>query len=152
MDENSAVSADVVGLNLVYANGPLTATAAYQLENGLVDTKFTRLSASYDFGSFVLKGNYGAYDQGTDDGTDYSFGVDVPLTSALTLSAAYAKGKVEVAGLTDSKKDGFGISAAYALSKRTMVYAGVINADSEDGAGVKDGDFRLYAVGVNHKF
>ena len=94
---------------------------------------------------------YGQVKTGAAKTTDVQFGVDVPLSSALTLSGSYAQSK-DNAFLLDGKRTGFGIAAKYALSKRTFTYAGVVNIDDKDGAGTKTDKYNLYAVGLQHSF
>jgi predicted porin len=79
LDENKGTNLDVTSLSLAYANGPIAAGFGYQVESqgALPDLKFTRLSASYDFGPAVLKGLYGQGKQGAQKVNEYSIGVDV---------------------------------------------------------------------------
>jgi predicted porin len=46
---------------------------------------------------------------------------------------------------------GYGLAAAYALSKRTYVYGGY-EADTSEQNGRPDLDHDVFAIGVNHKF
>lgn len=151
LDENTAVSQDVVDFSLSYGAGPVGVNFAYQVQNGTTDTKLTHLGGSYDLGAAKLLASYGQVKAGPAKVTDYQLGVDVPLSSALSLSGSYAHSK-DNAFLGDSKRDGFGIAAKYALSKRTFTYAGVVTAKEKDSAGVKQAAYRLYAVGMQHSF
>jgi predicted porin len=108
--------------------------------------KGTMLNGSYDLGAAKLLASY--YTTKDTDGAvgvrvnSYQLGADVPL-GAVTLSVGYASSKVK--GASDSA-NGFGVAAAYSLSKRTMVYTGY----RAENAAAGDADF--FAVGVNHKF
>ena len=142
--------------NVRYAAGPLDVQLGYQSDDVNTNAqaaKFTVLGASYNFGVATLKGNYGMVDNlkgvANDDFKDWQLGVDVPVSSALTLSASYGKSTADLATSKDAKS--FGIGAAYSLSKRTTVYGG-LRADNYTLAGAADQDVRLFAVGINHKF
>lgn len=151
LDENSAVSQDVVDFQLGYGAGPLGVSLAYQVSNNTTDTERLLLNGSYDLGVAKLLATYGQVETGTSKSKDYQFGVDVPLSSALTLSGSYAQTK-DNAALGDGKRTGFGIAAKYALSKRTFTYVGLVDVESKNGAGTKTDEFRLYAVGMQHSF
>lgn len=153
LDENSAVKQDVVDFNVAYAAGPVGVSLAYQVQNDstTADTKLTLLNGSYDLGVAKLLASYGQVKADIFKSTSAQFGVDVPLSSALTLSGSYAQTK-DNAALGDGKRTGFGIAAKYALSKRTFTYAGVNNVESKNGSGVKTDKFNLYAVGMQHSF
>ena len=142
--------------NVRYAAGPLDVQLGYQSDD--VNTsndaaKYTVLGASYNFGVATLKGNYGVVSNlaniANDDFKDWQLGVDVPVSSALTLSASYGKSTADLVTSKDAKS--FGIGAAYSLSKRTTAYAG-LRADTYTLAGAADQDVRLFAVGIKHTF
>lgn len=151
LDENSAVSQDVVDFQIGYGAGPVGVSLAYQVANDTTDTKRTLLNGSYDLGVVKLLATYGQVKTGAAKSTDVQFGVDLPLSSALSLSGSYAQTK-DNAALGDGKRDGFGIAAKYALSKRTFTYAGLVNVNEKDAAGTKFGKSRLYALGLQHSF
>jgi predicted porin len=151
MDESSTVSQDVVDFQVGYAAGPIGVSVAYQVQNDVTDTKLTLLNGSYDLGVAKLLATYGQVKTGSAKSTDYQFGVDVPLSSALTLSGSYAQTKDnDFSG--NGKRTGFGLAAKYAMSKRTFAYAGLVDIDAKDGAGTKTDEYRLYAVGMQHSF
>ena len=145
----------VSSFNIKYANGPVYAGLAYQAEKtagaGFTE-KFLRLNGSYDFGVAKLLAGYGRVeDVGNVNGnttTEWQIGADVPVSSALTLSAGYARSKDDVA-LGNAKRTGVGIVAHYALSKRTAVYGGV--HASKDNL-TPENKTNIYAVGVRHTF
>ncbi|WP_310568056.1 porin [Hydrogenophaga sp.] len=153
MDGDSAVKEDVTDFSLSYANGPIAANFAYQTQgdvSGSDDLKITALNGSYDLGVAKLLASYGQTKIDAAKSTDYQFGVDVPLSSALTLSAGYARSK-DNAAAGDGKRTGYGIAAGYSLSKRTTAYAGFRTSNMKV-AGVKVDEDRLIAVGLRHTF
>jgi predicted porin len=151
LDENAAVSQDVVDFNVGYAAGPLGVSFAHQIQNDVTDTKRTLLNGSYDLGVAKLLATVGQVKTGVNKSTDLQFGVDVPLSTALTLSGSIARTK-DNAALGDGKRTGAGLAAKYALSKRTFTYAGITKVTGKTGAGVKNSENRLYAVGMQHSF
>ncbi|HEY8906075.1 MAG TPA: porin [Rhodoferax sp.] len=165
MNEDKSTTADATAntsFNVKYASGPLVVALAYENDQvstankllGLTDKKFTRLAASYDLGTVVVKGNYGkagniAGVNGA-DATEYIIGADYKMTSALTLSAGYAHSS-DNAAAGDATRKGFGLGAAYSLSKRTFVYGGY-EGDNQTLAGTPDYKHSVVALGINHKF
>jgi predicted porin len=151
LDENSAVKNDQVDFNVAYAAGPVGVSLAYQVQNNVIDTDLLLLNGSYDLGMAKLLATYGQVETGAAKSRDYQFGVDVPLSSALTLSGSYARTKDNAAS-GNGKRTGYGIAAKYSLSKRTFTYAGIRNVDAKNAAGTKIGKESVYAVGVQHNF
>lgn len=165
LDENKTVKTNNTAFSLAYANGPFAAGLGYQIEEqggGPIDEiKYTRLSGSYDFGPVVLKALYGnvknPYGQNFGKTDEYSFGVDVPLGGAFTLSAAYGyskdkNGAVSVySGATNEKRKGFTIGGQYVLSKRTDVFVGVTDWEGKAG-GVKTTEDTKYGASIRHRF
>lgn len=156
LDETPGTPA-ITSLNLTYAAGPVAAQFGYQVENQSAstdDTTFTRLGGSYNFGVATAKLSYGKVTNvgnvNGDNITEYQVGVDVPVSAALTVSASYAKSNDSVS-LGDQSRQGYGIAAAYSLSKRTFVYGG-LRADTATNAGFADDKNTVFAVGVQHKF
>lgn len=152
LDEVRNTNLSVSSISASYAGGPLTVGAGYQVEElGGTDVRFTRLSASYDLGAAVVKGLYGNVRlPGSAKTNEYSLGVDVPLGSALTVSAAYGHSKDNVAGGSE-KRRGFTVGALYMLSKRTDMYVGVTDWDGKTGGTKTSGNTR-YGVGMRHSF
>lgn len=150
--------------NVAYSNGPIGAALSYQNEkaNGnATAVKYTQLNGSYDFGVVKLLGAYGRVKNGTgpintavsvDKTTEYQIGLDVPVTGALTLSGGYARSKdtLPAAG-GDVKRNGYGLAALYALSKRTNLYAGYQQAKQTQAA-VGDIKIKTLAAGIRHTF
>lgn len=154
LDENAAVKKDIVDFNVAYGAGPVGVSLAYQVQNdtvGTTNTELMLLNGSYDLGVAKLLATYGQVKTGAAKSRDYQFGVDVPLSSALSLSGSFAQTK-DNAALGDGKRTGYGIAAKYSLSKRTFTYAGLRNVDAKNRAGTKIGRDSVYAVGVQHSF
>lgn len=163
-DKGATQSASkVFALHAKYENGPIYAGVAYQRQTNdgtsapafsTVAGKYIRVNGSYDFGAAKLLASYGnVKEDATGEKTnEYHIGVDVPLGGALTLSGGYATSKTKAAGVTASKRSGYGIALAYGLSKRTTVYTGVHSDSEKDGAGVKTDKNTIYAVGIKHTF
>jgi predicted porin len=147
LDEVSGVKADVTDFSLSYAAGPVAANFAYQLQNDVTDLKLTALNGSYDLGAAKLLASYGQAKAGALKATDYQFGVDVPMSAAMTVSAGYAHSK-DNAAAGGEKRTGYGVAVGYSLSKRTTTYAGFRQAKVKDSS-EKD---RVIAVGVRHTF
>ncbi len=156
VDDTAAYDA-ITSLNVTYGAGPVAVQLGYQVEDlkaSSDDTTFTRLGGSYNFGVATAKLSYGKVSNvGNLNGagtTEYQLGVDVPVSAALTLSASYAKSDDNALNGDESRK-GYGIAAAYTLSKRTFVYGGY-RTDSATNAGFADDKNSVFAVGVQHKF
>lgn len=147
---------NVISLRASYEGGPLAASLAYQTEkaNGAVanTTKFTQANASYDLGVVKLLAAYGnVKDLALTPRTrEYQFGLDVPVSSALTLSAGYATSK-DTGLPTEVKRKGLGLSALYAVSKRTNLYLG-LNSSNQTQAATPDLKSDVFAAGVRHTF
>lgn len=151
LHEKVAGKSSVTDVSLSYAAGPVAINGAYQVQSpqgaGL-NTKVTTVNGSYDLGVAKLLAGYARTDAAGTKSTDYQFGADVPLSSALTLSAGYARSKTAATGV---KSSGWGIALGYALSKRTTVYGGFRDSNTKT-AGVTTKDTNLYAVGLRHTF
>ena len=139
-----------------YANGPVAAGIGYAVKDlgAAGEDKATRLNGSYNFGVATLKASYGLVDYASNNEVnEYEIGVDYPVASNLVLSAGYAFSKKENgAGAKLSETNGFGLAAAYLLSKRTTAYVGATQATTENAAGVDTAKTTIYAVGVKHAF
>ncbi len=143
--------------HIKYANGPLAVGFGLQTEKAggasLVPTKkHSAISAAYDLGVVALSGgiNNSKATGGAKD-TEFSLGVTMPLGAA-AISAGFASSKSKLAGATSGKGSGFGVSATYAMSKRTTLYTGLKSTNRKDAAGLKNLDNDLFSVGVRHDF
>ena len=152
LDEVRNTDLSVKSISASYAGGPLAVGAGYQVEElGGTNNKFTRLSASYDLGAAVIKALYGNVKFPAAAKTnEYSIGVDVPVSSALTVSASYGTSRDNAARGSEKRK-GFTIGALYMLSKRTDMYVGVTDWDGKTG-GVKTSGNTRYGLGMRHAF
>jgi predicted porin len=160
LGENKSATVEagnITAFNLAYSGGPIYAAVAYQSEkaDGAANSvKYTQINGSYDLGVAKLKAAYGnvTNDVAPLKTTEYQFGVDFPVSAALTLSANYAQSKDDAVGTTaEAKRSGFGFAGAYSLSKRTYVYGG-FRSETNDQAGAGDLKTGLVAVGVHHLF
>ncbi len=154
LDEAAAVKQDIADFRVSYGDGPIAANLAYQVQNDVLapdDLKLTYLNGSYDFGMAKLLASYGQAKLGAAKAKDYMLGVDFPLSSALTLTASYARSKDNAAAGGD-KRTGYGLTATYDLSKRTTTYLGFRQSSTKDAAGVKVDKDRLLALGIRHRF
>jgi predicted porin len=128
----------------------VAANFAYQNQgdfSGSDDAKLTVVNGSYDLGVAKLLASYGQSKVAAAKTTEWQLGADVPLSSALTLSAGYAESKDNTAAL-GAKRTGFGIAATYSLSKRTTAYTGYRQGKVKDTSEKAD----LFAVGLRHTF
>ena len=156
LDEKTAGNSEVSAVSLQYANGPLAAAFAYQTEQlvgAAKSTDYTNLNASYNLGVVTVKGVYAQRDDnnGTKD-KEYQLGVDYPLAANLVLSAGYASSEDKLNGVKQFDNSGFGVAAAYLLSKRTTAYAGVRSTKKDYVGATADVTTNVYAVGVKHVF
>jgi len=162
-DKTSNTSAtSSMDFNLTYSGGPLAVQFGYQTLDAVntvaapSDKKFMILGASYAFGPAKVKANYGKAsnisNQDNYDATDLQIGLDYAVSPALTVSASYAKSDDDrAAGVFESARKGFGLAAAYSLSKRTFIYGG-FEQDTATVFNSPDTKTSVFAVGVDHKF
>jgi len=157
LPEGSTTGLQSTAISLSYSAGPLAAQFGYQKDDDKAnanDPSFTRLGASYNFGVATAKASYGKVsDLGSVSGadtTEYQIGVDFPMSSAMTLSAGYAKSDDNATAGNQSRK-GYGIAAAYTLSKRTFLYGG-FHHHTATNAPAADSKTDILALGVQHSF
>ena len=157
--EGSTTLPATTAVNLTYGAGPVALQFGYQVEDlntASDDTKFIRLGGTYDFGVATAKLTYGKVTNvGNVNGADtkeWQVGVDYPVGPALTLSASYAKSDdSQPAGVYEQSRKGFGLGAAYTLSKRTFLYTG-FTTNRFSQAGASDAKVEALALGMQHKF
>lgn len=146
-------ASNITSLNVKYAAGPLYVGMGYQKESpqgGGDAYNNTRLNASYDLGVVKLLADVGRASQGDGAANQWTLGVDVPVSKALTVSGGYSKSTDNDVAGGDTRK-GYVIGAAYMLSKRTLAYVAYHN----DSTSYKVGDDttnKITAVGVQHNF
>lgn len=133
--------------NVGYTGGPLYVALAYEQQkaDGAADVKLTRVVGSYDFGAAKLLASVG---DTKDYATDLTVGVDVPLGSALVLSAGYTAVDYDAGG---SNGQAFGLGLAYNLSKRTTLYTAFNKLNDEAVANSGNAE-HTFAVGIKHAF
>lgn len=157
---NSGATATANGalsdIGAFYNNGPLSVgVSAYSQDVGTVasttdKTQLTSYAASWNFG-FAKVGLGGhEYKKGTDKRSGLNVVADVPLSSALTLTANVQQVNDKRTNNVDA--DQFAIGLQYAMSKRTTAYVRYIDqsADNTSGTVVKDAD--SFIVGLRHNF
>ncbi|MEX1166301.1 MAG: porin, partial [Hydrogenophaga sp.] len=152
LDEDATTDANMVGAKVGYKNGPLNVALGLQQEKG-TENDYMMVAGAYNLGVASLSAGYNTR-SGNDargDDTELTVGVNVPLGN-VSLSAGFATSKTEIGGSTAGKSSGFGVGAAYALSKRTKLYGGLRSHNRENGAGTKTVDTRLFALGLRHDF
>jgi predicted porin len=145
-------------IEVTYAAGALTANAGYAAYDNQIDsatsttsTNRVRASANYDFG--VAKVGFGVENTKRTNGsvTDTFLGANAPI-GALTLAVSWGSNKVDnggVATVTDGTKSGYGVGAAYALSKRTQLIANYRSWEDTINAATRSTDTRVY---IDHSF
>jgi predicted porin len=154
-----------VGGNLLYFNGPLSLTAFYhrlKVNNpldtpvGVVQT-YAALSASqqtawlvgggYDLKAVKLFGTYGqtSHDVNLNDKT-YSLGASIPAGGGKVM-LAWAETKRTGTGFADTRRDTVSLGYDYNLSKRTDLYAVLMN---DKVKGFDSGN--SLGAGVRHSF
>lgn len=182
LGENNTAGGDAdkgYALAATYKGGPIGVQTAYQVETCNANTanfgagagacavngtyrRFAYVGAEYNLGMAVLKASYGRAEniagRNNANSTEYQVGVDVPVSSALLLTASYASADDNrtqsnvinpLAG--KASREAYGVGAKYALSKRTYVYT-AFEYDEQTQNGVDDYKHRLFALGLNHKF
>jgi predicted porin len=161
LDEKSVTGTEVKSFGVAYAGGPLFASLGYQTQKAFgatTEVQLTQLNATYDLGVAKLLGALGNVSNSNavngDKAKEWQIGVDVPLSTALTLSVGYADSKHTFAsGAADDKHTAFSIGGAYSLSKRTTAYVAAETDKFDYGnAAATDVTTNRYAVGVIHKF
>jgi predicted porin len=180
MREGDPKRARVEAFDLTYGSGPVAVQFAYQEEyvdlaaaGGIAGTTANKgtyavLGGSYDFGIAKAKANYAkvtnkALTGGSGENIDgnntkeWQIGVDVPMSSALILSASYANSEDSnaIGANATQKRDGFGVIGKYIFSKRTFLYSGFsLNKKTLDRSASVTGDWKkdIVELGLNHKF
>ena len=169
--DNATVGTSNTSFNLTYGAGPLAAQFGYQVQKTdgqASDINFTRLGASYNFGVATAKLVLGAtknasiapatlattgaltYNDGAST-SEYLLGVDMPVSAAMTVSAAYAKSDDNVTA-GDTTRSGYAIGAVYTLSKRTALYGGYKAMTMDFIGATPDAKVSILALGVKHTF
>ena len=126
---------------------PAGSKAKYNLLTGSYDLGVAKLLASYNTTKLTIVSEDAK-------AKEFQFGVDVPLSSAMTLAAGYGQSKVSAGGDELYKAKAFSAAVNYTLSKRTSVYAGFNNTKTIGNVNFFDAEIKssTYAVGVKHTF
>jgi GBP family porin len=160
-----------MGLSVGYANGPLTARAAYNSRNNDTTTPTvvnagmghnTLLAVNYDFkvakAFFAYgrdKGQFGSPKQV--DSNEILVGATAPVGAAGTLMASFIRKNDKLVSNQDA--DQWAVGYSHALSKRTSTYVAYAKIKNKNGATytvgnnseVGTGD-KAFNVGVKHSF
>jgi len=149
-----AAVADSTDIGLFYANGPLAAGVSFWKTSGLAgaaDNKETNAYVSYDLG--VAKVGAGMFTEETGttvDSSAYNLSVAAPM-GAVTLMGNYARKNDKTAANKDRTVTALG--AKYDLSKRTSIYARVVNDKIDNETTATTAYKNAYTlVGVQHNF
>jgi predicted porin len=143
-------------IQATYTAGPLTANVGFGIYNNEVDNStatsknVARFAVSYDLGVAKVGAAYANTKKTVGSNVDTFLAVAVPM-GALTLGADWAQRKTDFDGTAagDGNKSGYGIGAAYALSKRTQLVANYRSYEAAVNAASKSTDTRLY---IDHSF
>lgn len=164
--------ADMYAASVVYSNGPLYATLAYEANDvaGGAQADAWRAGVGYTFGNTKLGLAYEDNDAKnaagvkTNDGSAWYVSVAHKMGN-ITLAAAYTDRDEYTSNANNGAKQ-WTVGAEYALSKRTGLYA-LYTEVSNDGAGnngigpatgvatvstVAGGDAKGFSLGMNHSF
>ncbi|MBJ7312133.1 porin [Rugamonas sp. CCM 8940] len=164
-----------LGLSVGYANGPLTARAAFNSRNNdttapttpVVNTTMGHnalLAVNYDFAvakAFFAygkdKGNFSSIAPKDVDSSEILVGATAPVGPAGTLMASFIRKNDKLASNQDA--DQWAIGYSHALSKRTSTYVAYAKIKNKNGATytvgnnseVGTGD-KAFNIGVKHAF
>jgi predicted porin len=158
-----ASDAGKLGLGARYANGPVYVSAVYQRQaedknsaTPILGSKGWALGGSYDFKVVKVYANYFRVkedDSGEKD-TTYSLGVGVPVSSAGTVVAEYARLKQG-----DESTKAYSVGYRHNLSKRTSLYTYVSHFNNDEGMnggwqakGVPGEKQTNFTAGISHYF
>ncbi len=131
------------GVQASFKSGPVAAAVTYEMYDGFGDTynKVWTIGGNYNFGVATL---FAAYQNTSDfgsatggpsavveDHTAYNVGVMVPVGN-LSIRAQYTHADYDFVGGGEADGAKYGISARYALSKRTTLYSAVTQRTGSD--------------------
>ena len=159
-----------IALGAAYSAGGITVAGAYtggERAVGGVQQDLTNWTIGAAYATSAFRGAAGIADNSQEQGagvadvdtTNWWLGGSYNLSPTTALSAAFYRTDSEQ-GALEAERDLFIISATYALSKRTNLYA-AIDHSRYDGTAALDGRFAAiaprdkqtgFSVGVNHLF
>jgi predicted porin len=146
-----------MAVGVVYSQGPFSAgidITNYQEAFAALGNngKVTSFAANYDLGVAKIGGIYQSARGDAKANTNSAIlTVRVPVSSALSLGAAYGRRSVVASGSFSALgTKHVGLGADYALSKRTVVYLGYTNRNVGNSAVA--GDIKETGIGVFHSF
>jgi predicted porin len=131
-------------LALAYRAGPLAMAVGHD-NPGDADDQWTSVMARYAFGGWGVSGLYGTGTDRNDRDVDAWLVAMTAQLGAGQLRASYGVRSNE--GVSDDYKQ-FGVGYHYALSKRTTLYADLVNVEPVASGREKTG----YDVGIRHNF
>ena len=134
-----------------YSEGPLVADVAYLSDIDVGDKGHYRGAASYDLGVAKLGGGFERASTelagAKSTRTDMLLAVSAPL-GPVTLGANWAQQEISDQATGNGTKNGYGLKAAYSLSKRTSVSADYTNWAASIGSD-KSSQYNLF---LSHSF
>ncbi len=176
----TAKASNLTSFSLNYANGPIAAGLAHQIEKDanvgagtIADASnlsallgvttvskrtYTLLNGSYDLGVAKLLAGYNTVKAtstavaGTAKANEWNIGAEVPFSSALALGVGYSESQVKLNGVDQNDTTGYSAALKYALSKRTFTYVGLTRTEEETAAGASVNKSTNYFVGIQHAF
>lgn len=144
---------------LGYKVGGLNVSGAYGQYGASSKLKLTAVGGSYDFGAFMLQGQYATYKVGSAEHKVANVGGSVKL-GAGKLIVSYGR----AGGIVNNKADLLALGYDHSLSKRTTVYGTLARIDNKQatrfslggasGASlpVAGGNNTGYEIGLRHAF
>ena len=157
--------ANNIAVNAFYNLDKLSLTAFYEQADMLGNPSPTytvgssaknwMMGATYDLGVAKLYGTYGQSEKELSNVTalemdTYSLGLDVPVTKAGTVKAAYALTDRDWSNGASNKRQTFTLGYDHLLSKRTDVYSAVVW--DRDTFHVQNKSGTSLVAGIRHKF
>jgi predicted porin len=142
-----SVGLDAVDVALFYDNGPLSVAISHEMYNSsaAVDQDSTTMTASYKMGDAkvtVLRQDVNNVGNATGDETDTGLRLDYAMGNN-TITVSYLEDEDYAAG-TVTTLDKWGVEVAHNFSKRTKVYANMIDMDATNAD--------TMTIGLKHKF
>lgn len=153
------------GVSAVYRAGPVAVGLTFEMYDGFGDTynKVLSVGGNYNFGFASL---FAAYQRTKDFGSQtaaptgdvgsidkynaYNVGVLVPFGN-LSVRAQYTRADYDLFGASDVDTSKYGLSARYAVSKRTTLYSAISQRSGDDKSSFTT-KREITVLGVAHTF